>query len=95
MTKVELLKEISNKSVEAVNQKQVASVLAALEAVVKDVVTSGDEVTVTGICKVKEKVVKEKTGTIMMGPNKGEKYVKPEHKEASVKIVKSLKTIFA
>ena len=96
MTKVELLKEISNKSVEAVNQKQVASVLAALEAVVKDVVTSGDEVTVPGICKVKEwVVVKEKTGTIMMGPNKGEKYVKPEHKEASVKIVKSLKTIFA
>lgn len=95
MTKVELLKEISNKSVEAVNQKQVASVLAALEAVVKDVVTSGNEVTVPGICKVKEKIVKEKTGTIMMGPNKGEKYVKPEHKEASVKIVKSLKTIFA
>lgn len=94
MNKVELVKRVAEVSTEEVNQKQVNAVLTALETVVKDVVTSGDEVTIPGICKVKEKVVKEKTGIILMGPNKGEKYVKPEHKEASVKIVKSLKTVF-
>ena len=31
----------------------------------------------------------------MLGTNKGSKWVKPEHKEACVKIVSSLKNIFA
>lgn len=95
MNKVELVKNISEVSTEEVNQKQVAAVLVALESVVRDVVTVGDEVTVPGICKVKSKVVKERTGKIMMGDKKGENYVVPEHKEGSVKIVKSLKNIFA
>lgn len=94
MTKTDLIKKIAEVSAEEVNHKQVNAVLAALESVVRDAVVDGDEVTVPGICKVKEKVVKERTGTIMMGANKGEKYVTPEHKEASVKIVKSLKKIF-
>ena len=94
MNKVELVKHISEVSTEEVNQKQVAAVLVALESVVRDVVAVGDEVTVPGICKVKSKVVKERTGKIMMGDKKGETYVVPEHKEGSVKIVKSLKNIF-
>ena len=94
MNKIELVKHISEVSTEEVNQKQVTAVLVALESVVRDVVTVGDEVTVPGICKVKSKVVKERTGKIMMGDKKGETYVVPEHKEGSVKIVKSLKNIF-
>lgn len=94
MNKVELIKRVSEVSTEEVNQKQVAAVLAALESVVRDVVTAGDEVTVPGICKVKSKVVKERTGKIMMGDRKGETYVTPEHKEGSVKIVSSLKKVF-
>lgn len=94
MNKIELVKRVAEVSTEEVNQKQVTAVLAALESVVRDTIVTGDEVTIPGICKVKSKVVKERTGTIMMGDRKGEKYVAPEHKEGSVKIVSSLKKVF-
>lgn len=94
MTKIEFIKKIAEVSTEEVNQKQVGAVLAALETVSRDAVVAGDEVTIPGICKVKAKDVKERTGTIMMGANKGEKYTTPAHKEGAVKIVKSLKTVF-
>lgn len=94
MNKIELVKEITEVSTEEINQKQVSAVLVALESVVKNVVLSDDEVTIPGVCKVKSKVVPERTGKIMMGDRKGETYVTPEHKEGSVKIVKSLKKVF-
>lgn len=94
MNKVEFVKKIAEVSVEEVSQKQVNAVLVALESVVKNAVLSDDEVTIPGVCKVKSKVVPERTGKIMMGDRKGETYVTPEHKEGSVKIVKSLKKVF-
>lgn len=94
MNKVELVKKIAEASTEVVTQKQVNAVLDALETVVREEVTAENEVIVPGICKVKPKVVKERTGKVMVGPKKGETYIVPEHKEASVKIVKSLKTVF-
>lgn len=94
MNKVELVKKITEVSTEEINQKQVSAVLAALESVVRDIIVAGDEVTVPGICKVKSKLVPERTRKIMMGDRKGETYVTPEHKEGSVKIVKSLKKVF-
>jgi len=94
MNKVEFVKRISEVSTEEVTQKQVNAVLTALESVVRDVVLADDEVAIPGICKVKSKVVSERTGKIMMGDRKGETYVTPEHKEGSVKIVKSLKKVF-
>lgn len=94
MNKVELVKRVSEISSEEVNQKQVAAVFAALETVTRDAVVAGEEITVPGICKVKAKLVKERTGKIMMGDRKGETYVTPEHKEGSVKIVSSLKKVF-
>lgn len=94
MNKVELVKKITEVSAEEVSQKQVIAVLAALESVVKNAVLTDDEVTIPGICKVKSKVVPERTGKIMMGDRKGETYVTPEHKEGSVKIVTSLKKVF-
>lgn len=94
MNKVELVKKIAEVSTEEVSQKQVGAVLAAIESVVKDAVLADDEVTIPGVCKVKSKVVPERTGKVMMGANKGETWTKPEHKEAVVKIVKSLKKVF-
>ena len=94
MNKIEFVKKIAEVSVEEVSQKQVGAVLAAIESVVKDAVLANDEVTIPGVCKVKSKVVPERTGKIMMGDRKGETYVVPEHKEGSVKIVKSLKKVF-
>lgn len=94
MNKVEFVKKIAEVSTEEVNQKQVSAVLAAIESVVKDAVLADDEVTIPGVCKVKSKVVSERTGKIMMGDRKGETYIVPQHKEGSVKIVKSLKKVF-
>lgn len=94
MNKVELVKKIVEVSTEEVSQKQVGAVLAAIEAVVKDAVLADDEVTIPGICKVKSKVVSERTGKILLGDRKGKTYIIPEHKEGSVKIVKSLKKVF-
>ena len=94
MTKVELVKNITEVSTEEVSQKQVISMLTALESVTKEAVLKGSEVTIPGICKVKSKVVPERTGIVMLGTAKGQKWTKPEHKEASVKIVSSLKNIF-
>lgn len=94
MNKVEFVKHIAKVSTEEISQKQVSAVLAAIESVVKDSVLADDEVTIPGVCKVKSKIVPERTGKIMMGDRKGETYIVPEHKEGSVKIVKSLKKIF-
>lgn len=94
MNKVEFVKKIVEVSTEEVNQKQVGAVLAAIESVIKDAVVADDEVTIPGVCKVKSKVVPERTGKIMMGDRKGETYVTPEHKEGSIKIVTSLKKVF-
>ena len=94
MNKIDLVRKIAEVSTEEVNQKQVSAVLAALETVARNAVVAGDEITVPGICKVKAKDVKERTGTIMMGANKGAQYTTPAHKEGSVKIVKSLKAVF-
>lgn len=94
MNKVEFVKRVTEVSTEKISQKQVGAVLAAIESVVRDAVLADDEVTIPGICKVKSKIVSERTGKIMMGNRKGETYVIPEHKEGYVKIVKSLKKVF-
>lgn len=94
MNKAEFVKKIVENSTEEINQKQVNAVLVALESVIQDAVLSGDEVTIPGICKIKSKVVPERTGTILVGENKGKPWTKPEHQEATVKIVPSLKNIF-
>lgn len=94
MTKNEMIKNIQDTASIDISQKDIIEVLGALETVVKEAVLKGDEVTIPGIGKVKAKTVPERTGTVMMGEKKGEKWVKPEHKEASIKIASSLKKIF-
>lgn len=94
MTKTEFIKQIAEDSAEKVNQKQVGAVLTAIETVVKKAVLDGDEVIIPGVCKIKSKTVPERTGKVMMGANKGNTWTKPEHKEAVIKIAKSLKNIF-
>lgn len=94
MNKVELVRSIVEVSTEEVSQKQVNAMLAALETVTREEIKKDGEVSIPGIGKVKTKIVPERTGTVMMGANKGEKWVKPEHKEATIKIASSLKKIF-
>lgn len=94
MNKIDLIKHITEASTEVVNQKQVAAMLVAMESVVKNAIRCDDDVTIPGICKVKSKIVPERSGKVMLGANKGDTWTKPEHKEATLKIAKSLKTIF-
>ncbi len=94
MTKVELIKSISEISTEEVSQKQVNAVLIALEEIVKDSVYCGHEAIIPGICKIKQKLIPERKGIVMIGVNKGEQWIKPEHMKASIKIASSLKNIF-
>lgn len=94
MNKADLVRNIVEVSTEEVSQKQVNAMLTALETVTREEIKKDGEVTIPGIGKVKTKIVPERTGTVMMGANKGEKWVKPEHKEATIKIASSLKKIF-
>lgn len=94
MNKVEFLRAIQEKVNIEIPQKDLAEILRAQEEVVREAVLAEDEVTIPGIGKVKTKIVPERTGTVMLGANKGEKWVKPEHKEATIKIASSLKNIF-
>lgn len=94
MTKTEFIKAIQAKTNIEIPQKDIAEILNAIENVVKDAVIDGDEVTIPGICKVKTKDVPERTGKIILGDKAGETWIKPAHKEATVKVVPSLKKIF-
>ena len=94
MNKIEFLKAIQEKATIEISQKDLAEVLRAQEEAVRESVLADEEVTIPGICKVKNKIVPERTGVVRMGANVGETWVKPEHKEATIKIVSSLKKIF-
>lgn len=94
MTKAEFLKAVQETVDFEVTQKDLAAIFDAQAKVVRDAVLAGDEVTIPEIGKVKTKVVPERTGTVMMGANKGDTWTKPEHKEATIKITSSLKKIF-
>ena len=94
MTKTDFIKAIQEKASIEIPQKDVAEILNAIENVVKDAVIDGDEVTIPGICKIKTKDVPERTGKVMLGDKAGETWIKPAHKEATVKIMPSLKKIF-
>ena len=93
MTKNEMIGAVANK-IEGATEKDIGVVIDALTDVIKEAVLAGDTVTIPEICKISSKDVPERTGTVMMGANKGDKWVKPAHKEACVKIVSSLKKIF-
>lgn len=94
MNKIEFLKAIQEKATIEISQKDLAEVLRAQGEAVREAVLADEEVTIPGICKVKNKIVSERTGVVRMGANIGETWVKPEHKEATIKIVSSLKKIF-
>lgn len=94
MTKTDFLKAIQEKATIEISQKDLVEILKAQEEAVREAVLADEEVTIPGIGKVKTKVVPKRTGTVMMGANKGDTWVKPEHKEATIKIASSLKKIF-
>lgn len=88
-----MLKAVSEAA--EVTQKDIEKVLKAFEEVVITTLSGDKEEKITlgslGSFKVKE--VAERTGTIMMGQNKGETYTTPAHSEISFKMSKTTKQL--
>lgn len=93
MNKVELVKKITEITTEEVNQKQVSAVLAALESVVKDVLTENrdEKVPLPGIGTFSVKHVAERSGVAALAG--GKEWTKPAHDELKFTISKSVKVL--
>lgn len=92
MTKTELITNVTSK-IDSATKKDIGVVIDALTDVIKEAVLAGDTVTIPEVCKISSKEVKERKGTTKLGGVE-KSWVKPAHKEACVKTLKSFKNIF-
>lgn len=93
MTKAELVAAMSEKA--CVSKKDAEAVLKAFTEVVTEDLKNGGKVQLAGFGTFETAQVAERTGTIMMGDRKGEKYVTPAHTAPKFKAAKALKDILA
>jgi DNA-binding protein HU-beta len=91
MNKTEIITKISE--VAEVSKKDVKAVIDALPDVIKDTVSDGDKVSLTGFVTFEKRHVEAKSGTVMMGDKKGETWTKPACDVIAAKLSKSYKTI--
>lgn len=92
MTKNEMIGAVANK-IEGATKKDIGVVIDALTDVIKEAVLAGDTVTIPEICKISSKDVAERSGVTKLGDVE-KAWMKPAHKEACVKALKSFKNIF-
>jgi DNA-binding protein HU-beta len=90
MNKTELIKEISNTT--SLSQKDVASVVETFADVVKNTVTKGEDVKLSGFITFTKKDVAEKTGVSKIGGVEKE-WTSPAKSVVTVKLSKAYKTI--
>ena len=90
MNKTQLVKELAERT--NLTQKDISTVLDAFQSVVKDTVTNGDKVSLTGFLTFDKKHVEAKTGVTRLGGVE-KPWNTPEKDEISVKISKSYKAI--
>lgn len=90
MNKTELVKEIANQT--TLTQKDVATVIDTFQSVVKNTVTNGDRVALTGFLTFDKKHVDAKSGVTRLGGVE-KPWTTPAKDEVSVKISKSYKAI--
>ena len=76
-----------------VTKKDLAQIVDAYSAVIKEAVLAGDTVTIPEICKISSKDVAERSGVTKLGDVE-KAWTKPAHKEACIKTLKSFKNIF-
>lgn len=91
MNKQNLVKILAEKT--ALTQKDVASVIDILPKVIKEVVSSGDKISLTGFISFEKVDVPEKTGVVQFGEKKGSAWTSPSHSEVKAKLSKSYKLI--
>ena len=92
MNKNEMISAVANK-VEGATKKDIGVVIDALTDVIKEAVLAGDTITIPEICKISSKDVAERSGVTKLGDVE-RAWMKPAHKEACVKTLKSFKNIF-
>lgn len=94
MVKNELVNAIAER-VDGAKKGDIAVILETFADVITDTLKAnpGESVPVGKLGKFKVKEVPERTGTIMMGDRKGEKYVTPAHQEITFKMSKSAKQL--
>lgn len=92
MNKNEMISAVANK-VEGATKKDIGVVIDALTDVIKEAVLAGDTITIPEICKISSKDVAERSGVTKLGDVE-RAWMKPAHKEACVKVLKSFKNIF-
>lgn len=86
MNKLEFIKQLSDNS--GVSQKNTKEVLSAMINVIKDSLTKGEEVKITGFGKFE---VKDRAERVAINPKTQKKIIIPRSKVAMFKVGKELK----
>lgn len=90
MTKSELIKNIANET--EMSKKDVEKVLTSFQNVVKQGVSDGEKVSITGFIAFDKKHIDAKTGISRLGKD-GKAWSTPEKDVISVKLSKSYKEL--
>lgn len=90
MTKQNFITKVTEK-IEGMTKKDAALIIDTIGEVITEALVAGDDITIPGVGKFSVKEVPERTGTIMMGERKGEKYVTPAHNAPKFKAATTLK----
>lgn len=93
MNKSEMINKIKETVDFEVTKKDLAQIVDAYSAVIKEAVLAGDTVTIPEICKISSKDVAERSGVTKLGDVE-KAWTKPAHKEACIKTLKSFRNIF-
>lgn len=93
MTKNDFITKVQETIELDVSKKDLNEIFDGFVDAIKDIVVSGDSVTIPGICKISSKDVPAKSGVTRLGGVE-KPWSKPAHKEGCVKVSKSLKNIF-
>jgi nucleoid DNA-binding protein len=88
---MELVKAVSE--VTGLTKKDVTSVIDVLPNVVKNAVTTGDKVSLTGFITFEKVDIPEKTGIVQLCDKEGKAWSKPAHSEVKVKLSKTYKQL--
>ena len=93
MNKAELIALVAEKV--DLTKKATEQVIDTLFDTISETLETGEKVVISGFGTFETAQVAERTGTIMMGDRKGEKYVTPAHTAPKFKAAKALKDILA
>lgn len=93
MTKSEFITKVQEDVSIEVTKKDLTEIFDSMINVIIDGVKNDEEITLPGICKIKNKTVAAKSGVTKLGGVETP-WSKPKHKEGAIKVLPSFKKIF-